>query len=261
MPPDGPLASAVYTGWVRHRRYAPRAHDFRYKLFMLYIDLDEIDTLFDQSRFWSVDRRNVAEFRRSDYLGAAEQPLKDAVLDCVESELGVRSNGAVRMLTHGRYFGYCFNPVTFYYTWHDGAFHAIVAEITNTPWQERHRYVFAVDDGQASAGSHAFAFDKAFHVSPFLDMDMAYRWRFAEPDERLLVHMENWTAGRARAFDATLVLDRQPATAGALNAALWRFPLLTLKVTAGIHWEALKLWLKRNPVYDHPSKRTTTGSP
>ncbi len=241
---------------MRHRRFSPHPHEFDYRLFMLYLDLDEVDAVMAQSRWWSADRPNLAEFRRSDYLGPPERPLADAVRDVVEEKLGVRPGGAVRILTHGRYFGHCFNPVSFYYLFEGDALHSIVAEITNTPWQERHRYVMPISEGEASAGSWSFRFPKRFHVSPFLDMDMKYLWRFSQPGGSVLVHMENLGDQAERAFDATLKLDREPISRASLGRVLRNYPLMTMKVVAGIHWQALKLWLKRNPVYDHPSKRT-----
>lgn len=248
-----PLESAVYTGWVRHRRHAPHPHRFRYRLFQIWLDLDEVDRAFEGRWFWSVGRRNVAEFRRSDYLGDASVPLKQAVLDRVEAQTGSRPTGPVRVLTHLRYFGYCFNPVSFYYCYAgDGTtLEAIVAEITNTPWGERHAYVLPVADAGRRGDVLEWSFDKRFHVSPFLPMARRYRWRFTIPGEALRVHMDVLDAGRPD-FDATLVLDRRPLDGPSLARCLLAYPPMTAKVIAAIHWQALLIWLRRNPVYDHP---------
>ncbi|GAC1304369.1 MAG: DUF1365 domain-containing protein [Steroidobacteraceae bacterium] len=218
---------------------------------MLYLDLAELPQVFDRIPFWSARRRAPAWFKRSDYLGSAGQPLDVAVRDLVEKHTGTRPTGSIRLLTHLRYFGYCMNPVSFYYCF-DGTtnrLQSIVAEITNTPWRERHQYVLAVDP--LAAKTKRFMFDKDFHVSPFLPMDMQYRWMFDDPGERLVVHMQNFKDG-SQVFDATLALRQEPISARALNLALLQFPLMTLKVIAAIHWQALKLWLKHTPVYDHP---------
>lgn len=245
--------SALYRGWVRHRRHVPRAHAFRYRVMQLLLDLDELEHVFDRRWLWSVNRRNLAEFRRSDYLGDPEQPLIDAVRDRVERATGDRPSGPVRLLTHLRYAGYVFNPVSFYYCYDaDGAsLHSIVAEITNTPWRERHQYVLPVAAADASGRSWQWDFDKQFHVSPFLPMDCRYRWRLTPPREHLHVHMQVWRGDR-RDFDADLAFTRRPLDGPGLATLLAAHPLTTLQVIGAIHWQALRLWLKGNPVYDHP---------
>lgn len=249
-------ASALYEGKVRHSRLAPRPHDFTYRLFMLYLDLGELPELFRRRWFWSVGRRNLAWFRRSDYLGPAEQPLKEAVLDRVEQELGRRPQGPVRMLSHVRTFGYVFNPVTFYFVHGAGdELEAIVAEITNTPWRERHAYV--LDARQGGPGDElVWSFDKDFHVSPFFDMNQVYEWRFSRPAERLEVHMTNREAGRA-VFHVGLSCRRRPLTGRVLAVALLRHPLLTLRLHAAIYWQAARLFWKRTPFFTHPKKRAS----
>jgi len=245
------MNSRIYKGWVRHRRTAPTHNQFRYRLFMLYIDLAELPQLFDGIPFWSARRRALAWFKRSDYLGKSQRPLDVAVRDLVESRTGARPTGPIRLLTHLRYFGYCMNPVSFYYCFDKSGerLETIVAEITNTPWKERHQYVLTVPpEGRIKR----FDFDKEFHVSPFLPMDMTYRWCFSEPKERLFVNMQNFRLGEPM-FDATLALNQEPLCASALLRVLGTFPLITLKVIGAIHWQALKLWLKRTPFYSHPA--------
>jgi uncharacterized protein len=238
------LHSAVYEGVVRHHRKGPRAHLFNYRMAQLYIDLDELDQLFSDRWLWSVNRRNLAQFKRSDYLGPVQMPLAQAVRDRAEAELGVRPVGPIRVLTHLRYAGIIFNPVTFYYCFEaDGqTLVCVVAEITNTPWRERHTYVVPAIGAQ---------FAKRFHVSPFIGMDRGYDWRFTVPGDQLHVHMGVSHAG-ASEFDATLTLQRRALNARSLWRVLWRYPLMTLQVVAAIHWQALRLWLKGTPVHDHP---------
>jgi DUF1365 family protein len=246
-------ASALYVGRLRHRRYAPRLHAFDYRLFMLYLDLAELPEVFAGRWLWRHERRGMAAFHRADYLGDPRQPLRDAVLDLVEARTGARPRGAVRMLTQLRYLGYVFNPVTFYYCWDaDGsAPAAIVAEITNTPWNERHAYVLAAGATAGGGSTLRFRFGKRFHVSPFMPMDQEYEWRFSRPGRRLAVHMRNWRAGE-RVFDATLALERRPLTTATLTRALARFPMMSATVAAAIYWQALRLWWKRMPFHPHP---------
>jgi DUF1365 family protein len=248
------FASAIYEGWVRHRRYKPHAHDFSYKMCMLYIDLAELNQLFLQSRFWSVGEKNIAEFRRSDYLGAAEIPLDQAVRERVFATTGNTPRGPIRLLTHLRYFGHCFNPVSFYYCFaEDGqTLQTIVAEITNTPWKERHAYVLDVMQAEQHRNVFSWNFAKAFHVSPFIPMQRDYRWRFSIPDDALRVNMDVLKDG-ASDFDATLVLQKKPLNARNLTSCLLRFPLMTMKIVAAIHWQAFIIFLRRNPVYSHSS--------
>lgn len=248
-------ASAVYEGRVRHRRHAPRPHAFDYSIAQLYLDLDELDAVFASHPLWSVDRRNLAEFRRSDYLDPPERGLADAVRDRVHAATGTWPEGPVRLLTHLRYFGHVFNPVSFYYCFEaDGrTLECVVAEITNTPWGERHAYVLPTAAALVRGRAWHWDFDKTFHVSPFLPMDCRYHWSLTPPGEDLQVHMQVARDGEPH-FDATLQLQRRPLDAPALARVLWRYPLMTAQVVAAIHWQALRLWLKRTPVFTHPDR-------
>lgn len=250
------FASAVYEGSVTHRRHLPRAHAFRYRMAQLYLDLDEVDEVFRSRWLWSSRGRNLAEWRRGDYLGPAGMPLADAVRQRVERQTGQACTGPIRMLGHLRYAGFVFNPVTFYYCYDASgeALQHVVAEITNTPWGERHSYVLPVDQCQRHGRAMAWEFDKQFHVSPFMAMDRRYDWRVTAPSDDLLVHMKV-RRGDACEFDASLALQRRPLSGPSLARVLWRYPLMTAQVVGAIHWQALRLWAKRTPVHDHPSKR------
>jgi len=254
------MHSALYTGRVRHRRYAPRDHRFQYRLFMVWLDLAELDTVFRGRWLWSARRPALAWLRRADYLGGPGVPLERAVRDRVEQETGRRPSGPIRMLTHLRYFGLCFNPVTFYYCFDaaDTRVETVVAEISNTPWNERHAYVLdeRLNEGRGRALRYRFA--KRFHVSPFIGMDVDYDWRFSTPAEKLAVYMEDREAGR-RLFDATLTLERREIGAASLAHALLAFPFMTVRVVGAIYWQALRLWLKRVPFLTHPKKLTQPG--
>lgn len=247
-------ASALYFGHVMHRRHHPHPHAFRYPIAQLLLNLDELETVFAGRRLWSVNRWNLAEFRRSDYFGDPEQPLAETVRDHAAKTLGHRPTGPVRLLTHLRFAGHVFNPVSFYYCYqaNGSTLDCIVADITNTPWKERHAYVLPVSAAAAAGHSLRWQFDKAFHVSPFMAMDCRYDWRFNHPGEDLRVHMQVWRDG-LRQFDVTQTMRRHPLNGRGLARVLACYPLMTTQVVAAIHWHALRLWLKRNPVHDHPS--------
>ena len=242
------MQSALYTGWVRHRRHRPRAHAFRYPLFMVLLDLGELREAFRGRWLWGIERRAFVSFRRADHFGDPSRPLDECVRELVERECGLRPAGPVRLLTHLRFAGYVFNPVCFYYCYgHDGStLEAVVAEVSNTPWGERHCYVLP-----AAAGGVIRHTPKRMHVSPFMPMGLAYEWRLAPPHAQLAVHMRCLEAGE-ELFNATLLMRRRPLRAGAMAATLLRFPLMTARVVLAIHWQALLLWLKRVPFIAHP---------
>jgi DUF1365 family protein len=246
------LASAVYEGTVHHQRRVPHEHAFKYRIAQLYLDLDELEQVFAGRWLWSLERANVASFQRRDYLGPQDLPLAAAVRRCVAGVLGRQPQGPIRLLTHLRYVGYVFNPVSFYYCFDRcGALDCIVAEITNTPWKERHAYVLPTAAATRRGNSLTFAFGKSFHVSPFLPMDLEYAWAFTPPGPSLAVHMEA-LRDRVHQFNATLRLSRQPLDAKSLRRVLARFPLMSARVISAIYWQALRLKLKGTPVYEHP---------
>ena len=241
--------SALYEGGIRHRRFAVRLHEFRYRIAMAYIDLDELPDLLGGRLVRS--RPGLVRFRRSDYLGDPAVPLADAVRSLVAERLGSAPQGPIRLLTHLRTFGHCFNPVSFYYCFAaDGErLEAIVAEVTNTPWGERHAYVLPRGDSYTCVPQGGF--DKALHVSPFMQMDQRYDWRAPAPGKTLSIHIESSEEGR-RAFDATLGMWRRPLTRRSLAGVTARHPAATLQMLALIYGHAVALKLKGVPVQPHP---------
>lgn len=251
------MKSCIYEGTIRHRRFAPVKNEFRYRLFLVYLDLAELEPVFTLHPLWSYDRPNIAWFRRKDHFGNPQMPLDQAVRDLVQGETGRRPEGPVRVLCHLRYFGHCFNPASFYYCWDpsDERLQAIVVEIQNTPWAESHCYVMAPDGNEHPLPDwRRHRFTKAFHVSPFIDMAVRYDWRFRVPCEMLNVHMIDYQQGR-KIFDASLDLRRREISRRRLGRVLLRYPLMTVKVIAMIYWQAARLTLKGAPFYTHPRKR------
>ncbi|MBT8445772.1 MAG: DUF1365 domain-containing protein [Gammaproteobacteria bacterium] len=254
------MKSRLYEGAVVHRRFSPRPHGFAYRLFMLCLDLDELDEVFAGRWLWSNERANLASFRRADHVGPADVPLKQAVGDVVEEQCGVRPAGRIELVTHLRYFGYVMNPVSFYYCWdeQDERVQYVVAEVHNTPWGERHCYVMDCAPGESGA-TRRFNFPKAFHVSPFMPMRQRYDWRVGEPRDALMVVMENHEQD-ATVFRAAMRMTARPLTGSTLASALARFPLMTVKVIGAIYWQALRLRLKGISFHPHPRHSTEPGA-
>ncbi len=248
-----PLESAIYRGTVRHRRFAPKPHRLAYPLFMLYADLGELDRLFAGSWLGSTRRPAPLRLRREDHFGDPARPWVETVQDALAERLGRRPEGAIRLLTHPRTWGFRMNPVSFFYAFdRGGALDAVLAEVTNTPWDERHLY--AVDARRRRGAAAVAEFPKRFHVSPFLPMDLDYRWRLTVPGERLAVHMENFRGGE-RIFDATLRLERSALDPANLRRALSSYPAMTMRVFLWIHLHALRLRIKGIPFHPHPKHR------
>jgi uncharacterized protein len=240
-------ASAIYEGTIRHRRFAVRSHEFTYRVALAYLDLQELDGLLGGRLV--ADRPGLIRFRRSDYLGDPSIGLADAVRMQVERRTGWLPTGPIRLLTQLRTFGHCFNPVSFYYCFTpQGQLEAVVAEVTSTPWGERHAYVLTrAGEGPVLTGT----FEKKLHVSPFMAMEQRYLWRVAAPGPTLSVHIESQEREQP-VFDATLALYRSPFTTGRLVRVTARYPASTLRVLVLIYGHALALKLKGVPLHPRP---------
>ncbi len=228
---------------------------------MMYLDLAELDEVFAGRWLWSTRRTALARFRRSKYFGDPGVPLDTAVRDLVLERAGVRPAGPIRLLTNLSYFGYCFNPLSVYYCFDEKGerVETIVAEVSNTPWGERHCYVMTSEDSARTGTTHRFNIDKKLHVSPFMGMQMTYDWLLTEPAEGLVVRIKN-RLGDEHLFGAILNLRRREISGTALAGVLTRYPFMTLKIIATIHWQAIRLWMKGCPVHAHPSEERTCWS-
>lgn len=220
---------------------------------MAYLDLDELPNLFNRFLFWSAQGFNLAWYRRADHMGSSQEALANSIRKKVYGETGREPAGPIRLLTHLRYFGYGFNPVSFYYCFDatDSYVEFLVAEVNNTPWAEQHVYVYSVSASKRGSKKLVFRAHKQFHVSPFMPMDMDYIWRLSTPGDRLAVHIENYRS-EEKVFDATLALRKKPINSINLTKVLAVFPFMTAKVVFLIYFEAMRLWLKKVPIYHHP---------
>ncbi len=254
-PPSGAphaLRSAVYEGRVVHHRYTPVDHRFTYPIALVLLDLAEVDAVCGLHPLWSAERPNAVTFRRSDYLGDPAVPLDVAVRDLVEERTGSRPTGPVAVLTQLRTWGWLFNPITTYYCYDatGGVVETTVVEVTNTPWHERTAYVLG------GTGTHRMA--KGMHVSPFLPMDLTHRFTVGVPGDRLTLAVDDFQ-GDDRVFAASMALTRLPAGRPAQGRLLWRFPLMTLRVSWGIYRQAFALRRKGVPFHRHPETAGRAG--
>lgn len=254
MNPD--LASCLYVGVVRHRRLRPVKHVLAYRVAYLLVDLDEIEHL--RLRWLSIDRANLFGLRSADYGSGVAKTIRERLALTLKSH-GFSAAGAIWLLTIPRLFGYAFNPISVFFCHAaGGALEAIVYEVRNT-FGERHSYVIAADHARPVVQEA----EKAFHVSPFLPMDMRYQFIVTPPGERLSLSILDFDAD-GLALTASMTLVRRPLSDGALLGLAFSMPMMALKVIAGIHWEALKLWLKGAPVFRWraaPPHGVTAGRP
>ncbi len=243
----------LFEGTIIHRRHKPKTHQFKYPLFHFLLNLERLTDLANVSPLLSIEKYNYLSFQRAKYFINQEPNLKAAVL----SKLGITNqldNYKVFLLTSLSYLGYCFNPISLYFVYEHGIFKALVAEVTNTPWHERHLYILDTPTVSKPPIYH-FEANKSLHVSPFMTMDYKYEFKLKLTDNEILLHINN-IQNEMVTFDATLNLTGEPLTKRSLHRLLWKYPLQTHRNVFLIHWHALRLWLKGVSFQPHP--KTTT---
>lgn len=237
------MDSALYSGVVMHERFLPKAHRFKYPFFMWYLDLDQIDSQPDLGRWFSTDKWALSRFRRSDYLGRPDSPLAICVKEEMGRLTGTQVTGKVFGLLNLRTLGLYFSPVNFYFGFtNDDEPSHLLAEVSNTPWNERHHYAHLLNGARTEAVN-----DKVFKVSPFNpSRDQTYHWQIEPPGDSLAIKLGVHDQ-RGYVFEAGLRLQRQPFTAQSARRLLLRKPAMTAFIIAGIYWQALKIFIKGIP--------------
>jgi DUF1365 family protein len=248
------MESAFYFGTLRHRRFQPIRHDFTYGVFMALLDIDRIPELTEISRLLSYNRFNWASFHERDHFGDPRLPLRQRLEQDAASRGVCMPDGPIFLLTHLRYFGYNFNPVSFFYCYDSRWRLRVILGEVNSTFGESHNYWLWQENELPSPNAKRYRHPKAMHVSPFMGMQLDYTFTVTPPGEKLVVHMDSLDSGQAF-FDATLKLSRRPWTAHSLHQLLLAHPWMTAKVIGAIHWEALWLYLKKAPVFPHPRRR------
>lgn len=240
--------SALYDGKVVHERRGAPNRNFTYRVAMPLIDLDEVADLTGLEPLWRAERRAPMSFRRADFMGDPATPLVTTVRNAVEQRAGFRPDGPIRLLAHHRTWGWVFNPIALYYCYAgDGeTIQAVVADVTNTPWGESHAYIIDTREGMDDLAEQT----KVLHVSPFLPMDLSYRFHLSAPGPRCTFSVTVLREDEV-VFRAGLSLQRRAMTRRTIAGVLVRRAFLTHRVSLGIYLHAARLWLRRATFYPH----------
>lgn len=264
-------ALGCYKGWIQHTRTSPKPHKFRYDYFQLWLDVEQPQAIDQISPFWSSNRFNLVRYQRQHYQ-PSKRPIHAEICHLIKQQTNQEFNGKIYLLGNLTYWGYCYNPVCFYFCYDEKQqLQYILSEIHNTPWGERFTYLHDVADSLSSApirksSSHSndrgddtlrFKFDKKFHVSPFMPMDLEYDWRFNVSNEGIFISMnlQRYSENSSESiFNATMNLKSTPLGSKQARQIAFRYPWMCAKVMLSIYWQALRLWLKRIPFQTHPDK-------
>lgn len=259
------LEEGFLIGNIRHHRHIPKPHLFDYSMYWSLLDLDLITTNSRQYRFLSNERWNVFSFRKNDFYSEKKLNNKESISNLIFKQTGQKFNGKILLLSHLRFLGFNFNSVSFYFCINQqGKLEHIVSEITNTPWGERHPYLLSCDKSSQRGECYIFNFNKEFHISPFVSMEMDYQWLFKIQQDQLRIHMkvmkksspENYDMNsidqKLKVVDVTFTGKHIPLSQRSLNSMIIKYPFQPLKMAWRIYWQALKLWLKKTPFYSHP---------
>lgn len=240
--------NSIYTGTISHQRFNPTTNHFNYKYSMIMFDLDDVHKVFTNMMLWSYEKFNLGSFHQNDYFKNTPRLKKDLEKHLINEN--VHGVNKIFLLTTPRIFGFCYNPVSFYYCFRNNNLKAIVSDINNTPWNEKFAYTHKC---KTQGGIHAFNFKKEFHVSPFMPMNISYEWSFTEPNDVIIINMNSKNKD-GKLFNATMKLKRKALTGLNLNLLLITAPLIPIQSIAKIYWNAFKLFLKKTPFYTHPKK-------
>lgn len=250
---DESPSSCLYRGEVMHARLLPFRHRFVYRVFSMLVDLDELDTLSEKLRFFSRNRFNLFSYFDRDHGPRDGTPIRQWVHDQLRAA-GYKSLQG-RIITHcfPRFLGHVFNPLTVYFCYReDGSLQAVLYEVKNT-FGEQHCYLIPVEDDLEEGAAIRQSCDKGFYVSPFMEMESRYRFRLKQPDEKLSILIRQETPA-GETLVATHTARRAPLDDSTILKMAGLFPFLTLKVVAGIHWEALRLWIKGAVFHERPEE-------
>lgn len=248
------LESGIYKGTVSHERVHPTQHKFDYLMYFFWLKLQEVERTQHATRYFSVNKKHVYQFKTSDYL-QADNPqsaveLEEAVKRKMTTLGAPALAGDIYFMGQIRAFGVFFSPVNFYFHKNDKThiFDWMLAEVSNTPWNERHYYLVNLNTQENS--------EKAFHVSPFNPMDMQYKWQVTQPNSTFNLALS--CIKEKRHFTASMAMKKLPLNSKHMRSLLIRMPSTTIRTVMGIYWQALRLFIKRTPIYNHPGTSTST---